>query len=94
MLGVTEADLDEVIIAGAFGTYPGVKSGIDFGTLPRIDQHRFKHAVNAACAGARLALLSVTRREQAQRLAANIDYVELTTEKTFSSKFARGLLME
>jgi uncharacterized 2Fe-2S/4Fe-4S cluster protein (DUF4445 family) len=41
-----------------------------------------------------MALLSLARREQAKRLAANIKYVELTTEKSFSSRFARGLRIE
>ncbi len=92
--GVTEADLDEVIIAGAFGTYLDVQSGIDIGMFPHVDRHRFKQVGNAAGAGARMALLSTARREQASRLTKHVEYVELTTEKDFSSKFAKGLLLE
>jgi uncharacterized 2Fe-2S/4Fe-4S cluster protein (DUF4445 family) len=92
--GVTEADLDEVIIAGAFGTYLDVQSGIDIGMFPHIDRHRFKQVGNAAGAGARMALLSMAQREHAKRLVEHVEYVELTTEKEFSSKFARGLLLE
>jgi uncharacterized 2Fe-2S/4Fe-4S cluster protein (DUF4445 family) len=92
--GVTETDLDEVIIAGAFGTYLDVQSGIDIGMFPRIDRHRFKQVGNAAGAGARMALLSTVQREHAKRLVEHVEYVELTTEKEFSSKFARGLLVE
>ncbi len=92
--GVTEADLDEVIIAGAFGTYLDVQSGIDIGMFPRIDRHRFKQVGNAAGAGARMALLSVAQREHARRLANHVEYVELTTEKDFSSRFARGMMLE
>ena len=92
--GVTEADLDEVIIAGAFGTYLDVQSGIDIGMFPRIDRHRFKQVGNAAGAGARMALLSVAQREHARRLVNHVEYVELTTEKDFSSRFARGMMLE
>ena len=92
--GVTEADLDEVIIAGAFGTYLDVQSGIDIGMFPRIDRRRFKQVGNAAGAGARMALLSMAQREQARRLVQHVEYVELTTEKEFSSQFARALLLE
>ena len=71
-----------------------IQSGIDIGMFPRVDRHRFKQVGNAAGAGARMALLSVAQREQANRLVEHVEYVELTTEKEFSSKFAKGLLLE
>ncbi len=92
--GVTEEDLDEIIIAGAFGTYLDVQSGIDIGMFPRIDRHRFKQVGNAAGAGARMALLSQAQRDHARQLVEHVEYVELTTEKDFASKFARALLLE
>jgi len=92
--GVTEADLDEVIIAGAFGTYLDVQSGIEIGMFPRLDHHRFRQVGNAAGAGARMALLSVDQRQAAVRIARHVEYVELTAESDFSSRFARGILLE
>ncbi|MCX6927010.1 MAG: ASKHA domain-containing protein, partial [Verrucomicrobia bacterium] len=56
---VSETDIEEVIIAGAFGTYMDVQSGIDIGMFPRMNRHRFRQVGNAAGAGARMALLSV-----------------------------------
>jgi hypothetical protein len=49
---------------------------------------------SAASVRAQMAQLLLARREQAQRLAANDDFAELTTEKAISSRFARGFLME
>ena len=92
--GLAEADIDEVIIAGAFGTYLDVQSGMDIGMFPRVDRHRFKQVGNAAGAGARMALLSVAQRERAVRIAKQIEYVELTAEKDFQSEFASALLLE
>jgi uncharacterized 2Fe-2S/4Fe-4S cluster protein (DUF4445 family) len=92
--GITEASIDEVIIAGAFGTYLDVQSGIDIGMFPRVDRHRFKQVGNAAGAGARMALLSMAQRERAARIARQIEYVELTAEKEFQSEFAAALLLE
>jgi uncharacterized 2Fe-2S/4Fe-4S cluster protein (DUF4445 family) len=91
---VIEADIDEVVIAGAFGTYLDVQSGIDIGMFPRIDRHRFKQVGNAAGAGARMALLSRGQRERAARIARQVEYVELTVEKDFASNFARALLLQ
>ncbi len=92
--GVTEGDIDDVIIAGAFGTYLDVQSGIDIGMFPRLDRHRFKQVGNAAGAGARMALLSTAERERANRIARQVEYIELTAEKDFQSKFARALYLQ
>jgi uncharacterized 2Fe-2S/4Fe-4S cluster protein (DUF4445 family) len=88
---VSEADIDEVIIAGAFGTYLDVQSGIDIGMFPSVDRYRFRQVGNAAGAGARMALLSVAQREHAARIAQQIEYIELSSEKDFQSEFTRAL---
>jgi uncharacterized 2Fe-2S/4Fe-4S cluster protein (DUF4445 family) len=54
--GITAADLDQVIIAGAFGTYIDVESAITIGMLPDIPLERVSQVGNAAGTGARLAL--------------------------------------
>lgn len=92
--GVTEADIDQVIIAGAFGTYLNVQSGIDIGMFPRVDRRRFQQVGNAAGAGARLALLSTAQRERARRLVQRVEYVELTAEKGFASRLTPALRLE
>jgi uncharacterized 2Fe-2S/4Fe-4S cluster protein (DUF4445 family) len=92
--GVTEAEIDEVIIAGAFGTYLDAQSGLDIGMFPRVERHRIRQVGNAAGAGARMALLSVAQRERAIRIAHQVEYVELTTVPEFQSEFARALLLE
>jgi uncharacterized 2Fe-2S/4Fe-4S cluster protein (DUF4445 family) len=92
--GVTEADIDEVIIAGAFGTYLDAQSGLDIGMFPRVERHKIRQVGNAAGAGARMALLSVAQREHAIQIAQRIEYVELTSEKDFQSEFARALLLD
>ena len=92
--GIAEAGIDQVIIAGAFGTYLDVQSGIDIGMFPKLDRHRFRQVGNAAGAGARMALLSLAQRERAVRIAQQVEYVELTAEADFQSEFARALLLE
>jgi uncharacterized 2Fe-2S/4Fe-4S cluster protein (DUF4445 family) len=92
--GVTEADIDEVILAGAFGTYLDAQSGIDIGMFPRVDRHRIRQVGNAAGAGARMALLSVVQRERAAQIARQVEYVELTAVPDFQSEFARALILD
>ncbi len=91
---INENDIRHVIIAGAFGTYLDIQSGIDIGMFPRLEKDRFVQVGNAAGTGARMALLSIARRKQAVEIARQVNYVELTAEKDFSSVFAEALMLD
>jgi uncharacterized 2Fe-2S/4Fe-4S cluster protein (DUF4445 family) len=88
--GVDVAELDEVIVAGAFGTYLDVGSAIRIGLLPAIAAERVRQIGNAAGAGARRLLLSRSARMAATELAARVQYVELTTDPAFAGRFAEA----
>ncbi len=89
--GVPESDIDQVMIAGAFGTYLDVKSGIEIGMFPNLDLEKFVQVGNAAGTGAKMALLSRKVRSEAVQIAKHVQYVELTTEPGFTDTFARCL---
>ena len=88
--GLTENDLEQVIIAGAFGTFIDVESAITIGMLPDLPLERFKQVGNAAGTGARLALISQTEREKANEIAQRDDYIELAKIPNFNRKFAEA----
>jgi uncharacterized 2Fe-2S/4Fe-4S cluster protein (DUF4445 family) len=92
--GIAESDIDQVIVAGAFGTYLDVQSGVAIGMFPRLPRHRFRQVGNAAGAGARMALLSLAERARAEAIAARVEYVELTTAPEFERYFAQSLMLE
>jgi uncharacterized 2Fe-2S/4Fe-4S cluster protein (DUF4445 family) len=92
--GLTEADLTEVILAGAFGSYLNVSNAITIGLLPRLAPERIRQIGNAAGAGARLALLSTGARTAAAQLAQRIEYVELARAPEFQREFAQALRLE
>jgi len=88
--GITEYDIEQVIIAGAFGTYINVESAITIGMLPSLPLDRFKQVGNAAGTGARLALISQSQRQRAQQIAQQDGYIELATMPNFNRKFAEA----
>ena len=77
--GVTADDIDEFIVAGAFGTYLDLDSAIRIGMFPDLPRERFQQVGNAAGTGARQMLVSAQRRRLAQDLAQRDRYIELTT---------------
>jgi uncharacterized 2Fe-2S/4Fe-4S cluster protein (DUF4445 family) len=94
LLQATDTDpgtVDEVIVAGAFGSYLNLDSALDIGLLPRFPKARYRQVGNAAGAGARAALLSVAERERARGIADRVRYVELTTFPGFQRLFARAM---
>ena len=88
--GLTENDLEKVIIAGAFGTFIDVKSAITIGMLPDLPLERFVQVGNAAGTGARLALISKSEREKARQIAERDGYIELAKVPNFNRKFAQA----
>jgi uncharacterized 2Fe-2S/4Fe-4S cluster protein (DUF4445 family) len=86
-------EIDSVLIAGAFGSYIDVSSAITIGLLPKLPLERFRQVGNAAGMGAKLALVSRTKREAARALAGRIGYLELAAHPLFSTTFAQAMLL-
>jgi uncharacterized 2Fe-2S/4Fe-4S cluster protein (DUF4445 family) len=84
-------DIEEIIIAGAFGTYLDVRSAIRVGMLPEIPLSRFRQVGNAAGVGAMQMLLSAQRRRLAAQLVDRVEYVELTTHPDFNAHYTKAL---
>jgi uncharacterized 2Fe-2S/4Fe-4S cluster protein (DUF4445 family) len=91
--GLEERDIDQVIVAGAFGTFIDVASAVAIGMFPDLPLERFKQVGNAAGTGARLALISREQREEAARIAAQDGYIELASIPDFSIKFAEATFL-
>jgi uncharacterized 2Fe-2S/4Fe-4S cluster protein (DUF4445 family) len=87
--GREEQELEQVIIAGAFGSYIDVASAVAIGMMPGLPLERFRQVGNAAGMGARMALISSTQRMKAQALASRVKYVELGSAPQFSETFLK-----
>ncbi len=83
-------DIKQVIIAGAFGTYIDVSSAMVIGMLPSLPVNRFRQVGNAAGAGAKVALLSCSKRDEAQTIACQVGYIELATAPRFMQTFVEA----
>lgn len=90
---IAPGDIDEIVLAGTFGTYLNPTSAIAIGMLPPIPPARLRQVGNAAGAGARAALLSLRARDDAEKLARRMRYVELMTHPRFPDEFTDALLL-
>jgi uncharacterized 2Fe-2S/4Fe-4S cluster protein (DUF4445 family) len=88
--GCSENEIKQVVIAGAFGTYIDAASAVEIGMLPALPLERFRQVGNAAGAGARLALISLSQRAEAQAIASKVNYLELATAPDFEKTFIQA----
>ena len=89
--GIDAGEVDQFVIAGAFGSYINVSSAIRVGLFPRLPLDRFRQVGNAAGMGAYQLLVSKKSRNLVDQLTKELEYVELTTHPDFSSEFMRQM---
>jgi thioredoxin reductase len=83
--------VDKVILAGAFGSYIDKVSAALLGLFPDCELENIYSVGNAAGDGARMALLNVDKREEADWISRQVDYLELTLEPGFDKTFAEAM---
>jgi len=88
---ITEKEIQEVVIAGAFGSYLDPHNAVRIGLLPEIPLNIVHPVGNAAGTGARMMLASTKCRSQAETLVQKIEYLELTVVPGFNRYFAKGI---
>lgn len=86
--GLSSEALDEIVVAGAFGSHLRVESAMAIGLFPPLPPERIRQVGNAAGAGAELMLLSTDERRLAESLSHQIQYTELAANRSFARRFA------
>lgn len=90
-LGARAEDVEEVLLAGAFGSYLDPASARAIGLVPTVPLERIRVVGNAAGQGAILALLSRGEREAARQMPKFLEYVELSGNPGFTERFTKLL---
>jgi uncharacterized 2Fe-2S/4Fe-4S cluster protein (DUF4445 family) len=90
-LGLEHRDVQQVLLAGSFGSYLSAASAVRIGLVPTLPVLRIVAAGNVAGEGAKMALLSVRERAGAQALLGEVTYVELSDRADFNDRFVDQL---
>ncbi len=86
-MGVAPDDLQEVLLAGAFGSYIHPDAARIIGLVPAVPLARIRAVGNAAGEGAKIALLSYREREAAEVMPSRVEYIELSGREDFNDIF-------
>jgi uncharacterized 2Fe-2S/4Fe-4S cluster protein (DUF4445 family) len=90
-MGVGPADLQEVLLAGAFGSYIHPDSARVIGLVPPVPLPRIRAIGNSAGEGAKIGLLSYREREAAESMPSRVEYLELSGREDFNDLFMKAL---
>ncbi len=89
--GITAGDLEELLLAGAFGNYISKRSAVRIGLLPGIPPERIRFVGNAALTGAKMALLSCHARADAEQIRRKSVHLDLVGLPSFADAFANAM---
>jgi uncharacterized 2Fe-2S/4Fe-4S cluster protein (DUF4445 family) len=90
-LGLEHGDVQQVLLAGSFGSYLSAASAVRIGLVPKLPVLRIVAAGNVAGEGAKMALLSIRERVGARALLEEVTYVELSDRPEFNDRFVDQL---
>jgi len=89
--GLTDQAVERFVIAGSFGAYIDVESGVAIGLFPDLPRERFRQVGNAAGVGIRRMLASTAARTRARELAQACRYIELSSRSDFQKIFLKHI---
>lgn len=91
-MGIGDGDIEQVLLAGAFGNYIQRESAKRIGLLCDVDLEKIHFVGNAASVGAQMVLVSSECRTLVGELVKKIEYVEIANESEFQAVFADSLM--
>ncbi len=92
-LGIGLADVEQVLIGGAFGKYIDIEKAIQIGLLPDMPWERFRYLGNTSVLGAFTALLCPDMRREVVEIANKMTYLELSADNRFMEEFTSALFL-
>jgi len=92
-VGIPLETVNKVQVGGSFGKYINVEKAVQIGLLPDMEWDQFEFLGNTSIKGAYMALLDWRKREQIEKIANGMTYIELSADNTFYEAFTSALFL-
>lgn len=92
-VGLRIGDLEQIILAGAFGSYIDLDCAMMVGLLPEVDTHIVKYVGNGSLMGARMNELSNHIRRDVLKVVHRMTSFELSEVDTFKDRYVASLFL-
>ena len=87
-VGIEFEELEEIIVAGAFGRHINPERAITLGMLPDLPLSGYRPIGNSSLQGAELVLLDEEARNECEKIVSSITYLELNVNQEFMIRFS------
>jgi uncharacterized 2Fe-2S/4Fe-4S cluster protein (DUF4445 family) len=88
---LTVADIRQVYLAGAFGTYTNMTNATRLGIIPEFPGAKLNPIGNGALSGAYATLVSRSHRTRAEDIARKMAYIDLMVDTDFYEEYLAAL---
>lgn len=85
--------VDQIRLAGAFGSHIDVRYAMVLGLIPDCDLERVTSAGNAAGTGAMIALLDRKARSEIEKVVSSVEKIETAMEPSFQAHFVDAMAL-
>lgn len=92
-VGNRMADIERVIIAGAFGRHLDIESSVTIGLFPDIERSRYAYIGNGSLLGARLVSFSTDLLDDARKVARMMTNFELSENNAFMNNYVAAMFL-
>lgn len=92
-VGISCANFDRVIIAGAFGSHLNIERAITIGLLPDLPRDKFTFVGNGSLLGARLTSFSIDLLDDARKVANAMTNLELSESAAFMNNYTAAMFL-
>lgn len=87
-------DIDEVLIAGQFGSYLSRQALVGAGILPKLLEDRINYIGNSSKIGSYIMLMENGAREKIEKIASDVKHIELSLDENYEKLFSKCLLFK
>mgnify|MGYP003816499389 CR=1 FL=1 len=85
--------LEHIFVAGGIGSGINMENAVRIGMFPDVEREKFTYIGNSSLAGAYAAVVSDEAREKIYALAANMTYMELSTNPRYMDEFVAACFL-
>ncbi len=92
-VGMGPDDIEQIILAGGFGSYVDLKNAMTIGLLPEFDPEKVVYAGNASLLGARIAALTNSIRQEVVGVVNMMTNFELSEIPSYMDNYVAALFL-
>ncbi len=86
-LGISLEDINQVYIAGGFGTYLNISNAVNIGMIPKVLENKCKSVGNTALEGTMEYIVNDTIKSRITNIKTNICDIDLSIDNNFSKMY-------